>query len=153
IVMAFADGQPFGRVRRLLRPTDPEHVALGVHVLRRVLDGLDYAHKLRDASGASLGLVHRDVSPDNVVIGYDGQVTLLDFGIAKVRGQSVKTATGVFMGKVRYASPEQITGRPVDHRADVYAVGAMLWELLSGRRLWEKANLLRIYQALMEGRL
>ncbi len=105
-------------------------------VLLEVLEGLRYAHELKDYDGRSLEIVHRDVTPHNIFITYDGQVKLLDFGIAKAATSSVRTATGVIKGKLTYMAPEQARGEHVDARADLYAVGVMLWEAVTGRRRW-----------------
>src|SRR5581483_1762570 len=104
-------------------------------IICKCLAGLQYAHDLRDFDGTPLHVVHRDVSPQNIFVCYDGQVKLLDFGIAKAAGSAARTETGVFKGKLGYISPEQITGEPVDHRADIFSVGVMLWEALTWRRL------------------
>jgi serine/threonine protein kinase len=109
---------------------------LQAHALLEVVEGLRYAHELRDYDGRSLEIVHRDVTPHNIFVTYDGQVKLLDFGIAKAATSSVKTATGVIKGKLTYMAPEQARGDPVDARADLYAVGVMLWEAATGRRRW-----------------
>jgi serine/threonine-protein kinase len=105
-------------------------------VLLKVLEGLRYAHDLKDYDGKSLEIVHRDVSPHNIFLTYDGQVKLLDFGIAKAATSNVHTATGVIKGKLTYMAPEQALGVPVDVRADLYPVGVMLWQAIAGRRRW-----------------
>ena len=109
-----------------------------LRVACEVLAGLHYAHGLVDYSGAPLGLVHRDVSPQNVFLTYDGRVKVLDFGIAKVGAAQDQTRFGVIKGRIAYMPPEQVMGQRVDHRADIYAMGCLLWEAIAGRRLWEK---------------
>ena len=109
-----------------------------LRVACEVLAGLHYAHGLVDYSGAPLGLVHRDVSPQNVFLTYDGRVKVLDFGIAKVGAAQDQTRFGVIKGRIAYMPPEQIMGQRVDLRADIYAMGCLLWEAVAGRRLWEK---------------
>jgi serine/threonine protein kinase len=101
-----------------------------------VCEALDYAHEKRDAQGAPLGIVHRDVSPQNVLVGFDGAVKLIDFGIAKAETKLSKTQSGVLKGKFSYMSPEQVKGLAVDRRSDVFAAGVLLWELLCGRKLF-----------------
>lgn len=101
---------------------------------------LDFAHRLTDARGVPLGLVHRDVSPSNIIVTYHGAVKLVDFGIAKATTSSVVTNTGSFKGKLPYASPEQLRNQPLDRRADVFGLGIVLWELLAGRRLFSTSN-------------
>ena len=105
-----------------------------VRVLSDMLSGLHYAHTLCDYDGTPLCVVHRDVSPHNVFITYDGQVRVLDFGIAKAIGASAQTRTGVYKGKPAYMAPEQVQTQPVDARADIFSAGVMLWEALAGKR-------------------
>ncbi len=117
-------------------------IPIGI-ILRIVADaaaGLDYAHKAKDARGRPLNLVHRDVSPQNILVGFDGSVKLIDFGVAKAAGRAQHTATGILKGKFPYMSPEQATGKPVDARSDVFSLGIILWEFLTARRLFKGAN-------------
>lgn len=133
IAMEYLQGQPFNAVlRRIGRETLP--LAVQLQVLCEVLEGLHHVHELRDFDGARLGLVHRDVSPQNVFINYDGQVKLVDFGIAKAACSGAQTRAGVIKGKISYLAPEQASGGVVDHRADLFAVGVMLWEAIAKRR-------------------
>ncbi len=119
-------------------PLEP-HLAL--HICAEVCDALQAAHELRHPdTGAPLDLVHRDVSPQNVLIGFDGDVRLTDFGIAKALGYGARTRTGDVKGKVPYMSPEQAVGDPVDRRSDTFALGAVLFECLSGRRMLGEGN-------------
>jgi len=133
MVMEYLEGQPMhaflGRIKRKL--------PLGVHlrILTRILSGLHYAHDLNGFDGQPLNVVHRDVSPQNTILCYDGQVKLVDFGIAKATGAVSKTTAGMFKGKLGYVAPEQVAGTDIDRRADVFSVGVMLWEALVGRRL------------------
>ena len=105
-------------------------------IAAQALRGLHYAHELLDYDGTSLQVVHRDVSPHNLFLTYRGEVKLLDFGIAKAALNFTHTDTGVFKGKVRYMAPEQIGEKTIDRRADVFAVGVVLWEMLAGRALY-----------------
>ena len=98
-------------------------IALCAYVLMKVCEGLDYAHNKRDASGHNLNLIHRDVSPQNVIISYEGDVKIIDFGVAKAAGKSGKTQSGILKGKFGYMSPEQVRGLPIDKRSDVFAAG------------------------------
>lgn len=118
-------------LRRLGRQTVPvdEHI----YILTKVLAGLSYAHELKDESGHPLGIVHRDVSPANVLVAYTGDVKLVDFGIARASTAVVATQDGIVSGKVGYAAPEQCLGNPTDSRSDIYAVGVMLWEAIAMR--------------------
>ncbi len=106
------------------------------YVMMQVCEGLDYAHNKRDSQGRELGLVHRDVSPQNVLVGYEGEIKLVDFGIAKAAGKASKTQAGILKGKFGYMSPEQVRGLPVDRRSDVFAAGICLYEMLTGERLF-----------------
>ncbi|MDP9150419.1 MAG: serine/threonine protein kinase [Myxococcota bacterium] len=110
----------------------------------RVADGLHYAHEFAEESSAgmasSLGIVHRDVNPTNIFVTYDGQVKVIDFGLAKAANRVSKTAAGVIKGKASYMSPEQALGAPVDRRTDIFALGATLWELGCDRRLFRGAD-------------
>jgi serine/threonine protein kinase len=134
LAMEFLDGQPFSEVLKRARPPQRFPLALRIHVLCEALAGLHYAHELCGYDGAPLDIVHRDVSPQNVFVTYDGQIKVLDFGIAKAAGEDSLTSPGVFKGKFAYASPEQVRGQPSDRRTDVFAVGVMLWETIAMRR-------------------
>jgi eukaryotic-like serine/threonine-protein kinase len=112
-------------------------VPILVAIMKRLLEGLDHAHELRDDDGAPLKLVHRDVSPVNCMLSYGGEVKLIDFGIAKAVGQLVRTRTGIVRGKLSYMSPEQVRGQPLDRRSDIFAAGVVMYELLVGRRPFE----------------
>src|SRR5262245_26141481 len=105
------------------------------HIMMQVCEGLDYAHNKRDAQGRELHLVHRDISPQNVLIGYEGEVKLIDFGIAKAAGKASKTQAGILKGKFGYMSPEQVRGLPIDRRSAIFAVGIVPYQLLTNERL------------------
>jgi serine/threonine-protein kinase len=113
---------------------------IALWIAREVAAGLHAAHEMTGPDGALLGVIHRDVSPQNVLLASDGEVKLLDFGIAKARGRADRTETGVIKGKVRYMAPEQAMGRDIDRRIDVYALGVVLWEMLTMRRYIEARN-------------
>ncbi|MEP6654048.1 MAG: serine/threonine-protein kinase [Myxococcales bacterium] len=155
IAMERVEGQDLRRVLQVARHQGQRlSPALALHIAGEVLKGLRYVHEHQAsgvASGAGpvgvpgagaspSGLVHRDVSPHNVLIGRGGEVKLSDFGIAKVMSQSLGTQVGMVRGKLAYGSPEQLRGEPVDHRSDQFALGVILWEMLAGRRLFEGAN-------------
>jgi serine/threonine protein kinase len=105
-------------------------------IMMKVCEGLDYAHNKRDSAGREMHLVHRDVSPQNVLISYEGEVKLVDFGIAKAAGKASKTQAGILKGKFGYMSPEQVRGLPLDRRSDIFSMGIVLYELLTGERLF-----------------
>jgi serine/threonine protein kinase len=152
MVMEFLDGRSLHRIGRRL--TEIGRLSLGSHlrIIAEALLGLHYAHELTDFDGESLGIVHRDVSPLNVFLTFDGQTKVLDFGIAKTADSSLQTATGVLKGRVAYMAPEQAWGSKVDRRADVYSTGVMIWEAAAGRRLWPKMSDVEILaRALREG--
>lgn len=114
------------------KPLDPPVAAL---IASEILKGLDYAHRRTDGTGRPLGIVHRDVSPHNILISYEGEVKLTDFGIAKAAGKVSRTEAGFIRGKANYMSPEQADAQPLDGRSDLYSVGVLLWELLTGETL------------------
>ena len=136
IAMEYVEGQPSTRVRRRLAP-EQFPLTAAIRVLCDVLDALEYAHGLADFDGSKLGIVHRDVSPQNIIVGYDGRVKLVDFGIAKSSAAMQETQAGVLKGKIGYMAPEQANLRDVDGRTDLFSVGVILWEAIAGRRLTE----------------
>jgi serine/threonine protein kinase len=143
IAMEFIHGED---LRSLTRAADlqKKHLPPGLtcRIIADTLAGLHYAHTRSSADGKPLGLVHRDVSPQNVLVTFEGGVKLVDFGIAKAtaaRGTE-QTRAGLFKGKFAYMSPEQSRGQPLDARSDVFAVGILLWELLTWTRLFKRAN-------------
>jgi serine/threonine-protein kinase len=136
IVMEYIEGESLHAVyRRLIKLGRTMRPALAARVMSEVLAGLHYAHELADYGGAPLNIVHRDVSPHNVMISYQGGVKLLDFGIAKASSREIETEVGVLKGKVHYMAPEQAQSKGVDRRSDVFSAGVVLWELLTLRRL------------------
>jgi serine/threonine-protein kinase len=137
IAMEYLEGQTLSsilqRARSLARPMP---LRLHLLVLVEALNGMQYAHDLTDFDGTPLHAVHRDVSPQNLIVTYDGQVKMLDFGIAKAVGNTIETQTGIIRGKLGYMAPEQVLSERLDRRTDIYAAGVMLWEAAVGRRLW-----------------
>lgn len=106
------------------------------YIISKVCEGLDYAHRRLDPANNPMNIIHRDVSPQNVLISYEGEVKIIDFGIAKAANRASKTQAGVLKGKFGYMSPEQVRGLPIDRRSDVFAVGVLLYEMLTGERLF-----------------
>ena len=141
LVMEYVHGESLAALLRASRQRD-ERLAppVAVHILCDVLSGLHAAHEATDENGEPLGLVHRDVSPQNIMIGVDGVARVLDFGIAKAAGRMQETQTGQLKGKIGYMAPEQLLGRPLDRRVDIFAAGIVLWEAISGRKLFEADN-------------
>ncbi len=111
--------------------------------------GLHFAHELTGEDGQPLGLVHRDATPSNILVTYYGTVKVLDFGVAKTAGQLHHTQTGMVKGKLAYLAPEQVSAQPIDRRSDVFALGLVLWELLTGRKLYQGDNPAAVAHALM----
>jgi serine/threonine protein kinase/ABC-type branched-subunit amino acid transport system substrate-binding protein len=136
IAMEYLEGQTFERMRRSRSAGKLFPLNMQIQMLVNVLSGLHYAHELADYDNTPLAIVHRDVTPSNVFITYDGQVKLVDFGIAKVLDSLNHTRVGVLKGKARYMAPEQISGGAIDRRADIFSVGVMLWEMLAGSQIW-----------------
>jgi eukaryotic-like serine/threonine-protein kinase len=154
MAMEYLEGRTLNRViRRYAASQAGFPVALHLRVLREVLRGLHYAHNLKNFDGTPLGIVHRDVSPQNIFLTFDGQVKVLDFGIAKAADSALETKAGVLKGKVSYMAPEQLSGVRADARADVFSVGVMLWEAIVGRRLWEGMGDLEILKHLVKSEI
>ncbi len=141
IVMEYIQGETLSKLQRALSQRG-EHapVATATTIVAGMLHGLHAAHEAKDEHGVALGIVHRDVSPQNVMLGSDGSVRILDFGVAKAAGRLQNTREGSVKGKIPYMAPEQIRGGQVDRATDVYAASVVLWELLAGRRLFEADN-------------
>jgi len=138
MVMEYLEGKPLSTI--LWDDGLPAPRALLIYILTKALAGLHAAHDLRDYDGTPLNLVHRDASPHNIFVTFDGQIKVLDFGIAKAEGSEVETRAGATKGKLRYMPPEQVLQLQVDRRVDVFAVGVALWEILAGRRFWDRAS-------------
>jgi serine/threonine protein kinase len=137
IVMEYLEGQSLRGLRGKVGALGDAMVAGQARIVADMLAGLHAAHELTDFDGQPLRVVHRDVSPHNVFVTYDGEVKLVDFGIAKAVDSSARTSTGAVKGKLAYMPPEQAFGLGVDRRADVFAAGVVLWEAATGKRLWE----------------
>ncbi len=141
IAMEFIDGPNLrGVAKRAAEMNEFLPIAEVVKIVAQAAAGLQYAHDLADRDGHSLGLVHRDISPDNILVHRNGTAKVVDFGIAKAAGSSGATRTGTLKGKVAYMPPEQLRGEALDRRTDVFALGVVLYELIGGRRPWEADN-------------
>ncbi len=137
IAMEYLHGEHLAAVARAARDIGGLPIPIACWLVARAADGLHHAHEARDENGQPLGIVHRDVTPHNVFVTYDGHVKLTDFGIAKAEGRIVRTDTGIVKGKFAYMAPEQALGRALDRRVDIFAIGVLLWELITGERLFK----------------
>ena len=151
IAMEYLHGVPLSRMlSRLAKRGKLVDARIVAGMILQACDGLHHAHEARDDDGHMLGVVHRDVSPPNMMLVASGLVKLLDFGIAKARGANSRTRTGTVKGKNAYMSPEQILGKPLDRRSDVFALGAVLYELLSVKRLFHRDSDFLTFKAITE---
>lgn len=139
LAMEYIHGEDIRRIwKQASRTGSALSPALACRIIADACAGLDFAHKKADQQGRPLHIVHRDVSPHNIIVSFDGGVKVIDFGIARARGRISHTATGTLKGRFEYMSPEHASGLDVDHRTDVFALGVVLWESLSGRRLFKR---------------
>ncbi|MGV3625039.1 MAG: protein kinase domain-containing protein [Archangium sp.] len=137
IAMEYVSGKDLrALLERFRRRKEIMPTAMAVFCATKICEGLDYAHRKKDARGQELHIIHRDVSPQNILISYEGEVKIIDFGIAKAANRSQKTQAGILKGKFGYMSPEQVRGLPIDRRSDVFAVGVILYEMLTGEKLF-----------------
>jgi len=151
IAMEYIAGEDLSHLqKRAVREGHELHIELCCRLVADLCAGLHYAHEQKGLDGTPLNIVHRDVSPQNVLITYSGQVKIVDFGIAKAANKASHTRTGTIMGKSAYMSPEQCLGEPLDRRSDVFAVGILLFELLTGRRLFKRETELLTLRAITE---
>ncbi|MBP6219443.1 MAG: serine/threonine protein kinase, partial [Oligoflexales bacterium] len=146
IIMEFING---GDLRTVLSTCEKSgeriSVPISVYMAAEAARGLHYAHTKRDEiTGKELGIVHRDISPQNILISFEGEVKVTDFGIADAESKETETKPGIVKGKYSYMSPEQITAQAVDARTDVFALGIILWESLAMRRLFHAENEIEI---------
>jgi serine/threonine-protein kinase len=141
LVMEYVAGESLARLEQAATARGTRvPLRVSIAILSGLLQGLHAAHEARDEHGQPLGIVHRDVSPQNVLVGSDGQARVLDFGIAKAAGRVQTTADGQVKGKVSYMAPEQLRGGEVTRKVDIYAASVVLWELLVGQRLFQAEN-------------
>jgi serine/threonine-protein kinase len=141
LAMEYVEGENLRHVEReARRQARPLPLGAACRIVADAAAGLDYAHKLRGGQGQRLGLIHRDVSPQNILVGFDGAVKLIDFGVAKALDLQQHTATGILKGKYPYMSPEQASGDEIDHRSDLFSLGIILWELLTRSRLFKASS-------------
>ena len=122
------------QAKRKNLPLSIEH---DLYITSRICSALDYAHTLQDFHGNSLNIIHRDIGPQNIFLTYDGQIKIIDFGIAKAATQNTTTQEGSLKGKISYMSPEQARGDTIDHRSDIFSIGIVLYELVTGRKMYD----------------
>ncbi|MBC7976884.1 MAG: serine/threonine protein kinase, partial [Myxococcales bacterium] len=147
ITMEYVDGADLYKVLRRASEQDLEMpLDVCAFVGKEISSALDHAHRKRDHAGKSLGIVHRDVSPQNVLVSYSGEVKLVDFGIAKAAMKVRQTAVGVIKGKYYYMSPEQAWGDPIDHRSDIFSAGIVLYEMITGQMLYLEEDLHKLLE-------
>lgn len=138
MVMEYVDGQSLSKIhKRCLRNGSLIPIEYTCYFISEVANGLNYMHRRTDEQGRNLGIIHRDISPQNVIVSYSGTVKIIDFGIAKASIQMRITDSGILKGKFAYMSPEQALGEFVDHRTDIFSLGVILYELLTGKRLFK----------------
>jgi serine/threonine-protein kinase len=148
-VMEYLEGESVaGLMRRVGLRGSPLDPAIGAHVLAEACAGLHAAHELTDLDGTKQEVVHRDISPQNLFVSYQGQIKVLDFGIAKAQGRDTRTEAGQVKGKFAYMAPEQCKNEPLDRRCDVFALGIVLYELTTGRRLFKRASPVEVITAI-----
>ena len=154
VVMEYVPGESLARLLRVVR-TNKEMVPVPIAatIMVGVLHGLHAAHEARDERGEALRIVHRDVSPHNILVGTDGDAHVIDFGIAKARGRMQVTRQGQIKGKLSYMPSEQLLGQTVDHRADIFAASIVLWEALTGQRLFQGVDDGDVYAKVLLGKV
>ena len=152
LVMEYVQGESLSRILSALRSSG-ERVPYRIcgAIMNSVLTGLHAAHEAKSERGEPLGIVHRDMSPQNILVGADGVVRVFDFGVAKAAGRIQDTREGLFKGKLAYASPEQLTGKNLDRRLDIYAASVILWEIVCGRRMFKFENEMHLFQMVQNG--
>jgi serine/threonine-protein kinase len=151
LVMELVQGKPLaGVLRKAAKEQSPLTPALAAFVVAQAAGGLGYAHNLVGPSGEPLNIVHRDVSPQNILVSFEGAVKLIDFGVARALGRVTHTNPGGLKGKIEYMSPEQAGADEVDRRADVFALGVVLWEALTGRHLFRRQTELATMRAIVD---
>ncbi|MEJ2727563.1 MAG: protein kinase [Deltaproteobacteria bacterium] len=152
IAMEYLSGKD---LRKLTDKAGKTAVPLGLentlYIISQICAGLDYSHNLKDLQGRPLNIIHRDINPQNIFLTYEGQVKIIDFGIAKAASHNSTTHEGLIKGKLAYMSPEQATGKTIDHRSDIFSTGIIFYELLAGRRMFE-GETMQVYSQVREAR-
>ncbi len=148
IAMEYLEGLPVSKIVR--KPEAPIDIRLAATLVHDACEGLHHAHELKDRDGELVGVVHRDVSPSNLFVTAAGVLKVLDFGIAKAQNSLAHTSTGTIKGKYAYMSPEQLQGEPLDRRSDIFSLGIVLHEALTGRRLFDRLTEFLIFDAIVK---
>jgi serine/threonine-protein kinase len=151
MAMEYLEGQPLHRIFQRVHRIGGLALSVHLRILADMLAGLHHAHQLCDWDGTQLGVVHRDVSPQNVFVTYTGLVKVVDFGIAKVKNAQAHTRAGIVKGKIAYLAPEQARREDLDRRVDIFAAGVMLWEAVTKTRPWKGRSEQYILERLMAG--
>ena len=150
LALEWIDGVSLGKLIRSARETGGVPAPIAVSICAVIADALHYAHTLKGDDGAPLQIIHRDVSPQNIMVSYEGHAKLLDFGIAKATTQQTKTQSGQVKGKFAYMSPQQCSGEAIDHRADIWSLGVCLYEALTGRPLYHRKTQYETMRCVLE---
>lgn len=154
IAMEYVDGRD---LRTILKELDTRQAKMplrvAVYIAQKVCAALHYAHTAKDVDGKPMDLVHRDVSPQNIILSTSGEVKLVDFGIAKAASKASHTQSGALKGKLLYMSPEQAWGKTINHQADIFALGSVLWEMLTGRKLFSGDSEMSILEKVREAKV
>lgn len=141
MAIEYIQGRDLGHItRRLSKRGETMPPVIAAWITARLCESLDYAHRLKNASGKQVGILHRDLSPSNILVSYEGQVKLIDFGLAKAVGRAQSTNVDALKRKLGYMSPEMVKGRPLDARSDIFGVGVCLYEMITSRRLFSGSN-------------
>jgi serine/threonine protein kinase len=154
IAMEYVPGKDLRAVfERMKRRGERMPLPLCAYTVARLCEGLDYTHRKCDPDGRELNIVHRDVSPQNIVLGFEGEVKLIDFGIAKAANKITRTQAGILKGKFGYMSPEQVRGLPLDRRSDIFAAGVVLYELCTGERLFTGSSDFSVLEKVQQAKI
>jgi len=154
IAMEYVSGRDMSRILpKAEKQGIPFPMIYALKIASNALEGLYYAHTKTDAYGNQLNVVHRDITPENILVSYDGTVKIVDFGIAKATTQLEQTRAGEIKGKLSYMSPEQAMGKPLDHRSDIFAIGAVLYEWITGVKLFTGENEMAILKSIIDGKI
>jgi serine/threonine-protein kinase len=152
IAYAYVDGRDLRALHeRGLRGGELMPLDVAIYIVLRVAEGLAYVHSRVSAEGKPMGLVHRDVSPSNILVSFEGDVKLTDFGIAYIEGRIDRTPVGQIKGTFSYMSPEQATGGTIDGRSDIFSLGVCFWELVTGKRLFDGLRLENVLRRIASG--